>query len=497
VSDGFDLFDLDGLHEMSDQDILELVEKLPPALVGSILSEVRKVEDKTLPELEMKLLDHQQIPDWEDDWEGFALVGGRGVGKTATTSYIACMIVRHYQPDARMRIVVPTFGDAVAANVRGPSGIMAMDPTVTWHPSEPGGAVLRWPTGAECALIGTPTLREVDRLRAQGNVHYDFFEEAAANPMIDEAFTQAQLGRRLGSNPRWFASTTPRPLQILRDWMDDPSVIVRRATTHDNPYLPDSYLRALKRRYEGTRLWRQEVEGEIIDDIEGALWSWLMLDRSRIQRADMPELAHVAVGVDPAKSTGTTGIVVVGLGIDGHLYVLEDLSRPAARAEEWATTAAAAADKWGAKIVAEDDSGGDAIRVVLQTMGYDVSVAKMSGRAVKRERGLNAKQSRAVPVAIEWERDPATAHIVGSLPRLEDEMTMYDGTRASKVDRLDACTWACRWLRGSFASKGSIQLQPAVPARPSVVRSGRSLTALRQGNLGRNSPALHRSRPRS
>jgi phage terminase large subunit-like protein len=417
-------------------------------------------------------------------------------GKTATTSYIACHIVRHIEPAARMRIVVPTFGDAVAANVRGPSGLMATDPTVTWHPSEPGGAMLRWPTGAECALIGTPSLREVDRLRAQGNVHFDIFEEAAANPMLEEAFTQAELGRRLGNKPRWFASTTPRPIQMLRDWMNDPTVIVRKATTHDNPYLPDSFLRALKRRYEGTRLWRQEVEGEIIDDIEGALWSWDMLDRSRVQREDLPDLMHVAVGVDPAKSTGTTGIVVVGMGTDTHLYVLEDLSRTGARAEEWATTAAAAANKWGAKIVAEDDSGGDAIRVVLQTMGYDVSVTTMSGRAIKRERGLNAKQTRAVPVAMEWERTPPTGHIVGSLPRLEDEMTLYDGSGSSKVDRLDAMVWACRWLRGAFVTKGSIKLEPAVPHGGSVVRSGTNLTALRQGSFGRTGPRLHRGRPR-
>jgi phage terminase large subunit-like protein len=307
-------------------------------------------------------------------------------------------------------------------------------------------------------VIGTPTPREIDRLRAVGNINYDLFEEAAANTQLFEVERQARLSRRqVGA--KWVATTTPRPIKTIREWMKDPSVAVSSATSHDNKYADPMWIAELEKMYKGTRLYRQEVLGELLDDVEGALWGGEDLERSRIQdiAAFYEMLAQTdrtvtrgAVGVDPANSTGTTGIVAVLMTNDRHLFVVEDASLKGRTAEQWARAAVDLATKWNAVLVPENDSGGDAIRAVLKAADLLDEVSIFPARA----RGVGSKGVRAEPIALLWERDDFRGHMVGNHPQLEDELCMFvpDAPGQDSPDRLDAMVWACTylWARASF-----------------------------------------------
>jgi phage terminase large subunit-like protein len=223
--------------------------------------------------------------------------------------------------------------------------------------------------------------------------------------------------------------------------------------TSDNAAnLSAAALAELHDRYEGTRLGRQELEGEFLLDVEGALWTYAMLDRSRVQHP--PALVRTVVGVDPANTTGTTGIVVVGLGIDGHIYILADASK-SAHPEEWASTVAAVALEWDAQIVAESDSGGLMVEQTLRSTGTDMPVHVVTARGSGRKHAKGPKAARAEPIAVLWETEPAKAHLVGALPKLEDQLCSWDGAGKSP-DRMDAMVHAAAWLRntGSVKVKG-------------------------------------------
>lgn len=407
---------------------------------------------------EPRPLPHQTPP--EGDWRGWLLMGGRNTGKSwAGTRWLHDRASEH---TIRARIIAPTFGDAVASCVEGPSGILeASNHVVQWKPSHPGGAQLHWPNGSVCYVIGTPTPRDVDRLRAISNVDADLMEEAAANPQLAEVDKQARLSRRrLGA--QFIATTTPRPRPTIKAWNDDPGIVVTKATSFDNPHADPAWVAELKRMYEGTRLYRQELLGEIVDDVEGALWMTEWLDRSRV--VEYPGLLKTAVGVDPASGSGTTGIIVVGRGVDGHLYVLEDVSQTGVRAEKWASVAVAAATRWNAVLVAENDQGGDMVRAVLKASDADVPVKPA------RARGRGSKKARAEPVALLWEKEPPTAHLVGSLPRLEDEMTGWDPESNESPDLVDSCVWACTWLEEGSAWSEVEMSKPSTASTPRAQR---------------------------
>jgi phage terminase large subunit-like protein len=384
----------------------------------------------------------------------------------------------------RARIIAPSFGDAVASCVEGPSGILeASNSQAKWKPSHPGGAQVQWPNGSVCYVIGTPTPRDVDRLRAIGNIDYDWFEEAAANPQLPEAERQARLSRRrLGS--KWICTTTPRPLPEISAWEKDPTVAISAATAFDNPHADPLWLEELETMYAGTRLYDQEVLGKVLTDVAGALWNVAMIERSRIRSLDDALnkgyiIQKKVVGVDPGNTTGITGIVVVALALkppefEGgqakrHLLVLEDLSMPAASAEAWAAVAVKAAIQHDAVIVAENDSGGDAIRAVLKGADHLDRITVIPARA----RGRGSKDVRAEPISILWERDDFRGHIVGELPQLEDQMSRWvpDDKKTAgpsgSPDRVDALVWACTYL---WTRNGAEDIEVHLPSHMSGTR---------------------------
>lgn len=439
-----------------------------------------------------RLLQPHQIPPREHDdptstLKGWVMLAGRNAGKSyAGARWLHRMCNVPGRPK-RCRIIAPSFGDAVASCVEGPSGVIeASGGQAVFKPSHPGGAQVQWPNGSVAFVIGTPTPRDVDRLRAVGNIDYDWFEEAAANPQLKEAERQARLSRRrLGS--KWICTTTPKPLPEIRAWKKDPTIHISSATAYDNPEADPLWLEELETMYAGTLLYQQEVLGKVLEDVAGAIWNATKIERSRITippghgpldaiEALGYKILRTAVGVDPANSSGLTGIVAVALAelpnpfnpVTGkasrHLLVLEDCSTPGMSAEAWAAEAVRLGLKYDAPLVAENDSGGDAIRAVLKAADHLDRVSVFPARA----RGRGGKGVRAEPVALLWERDDFRGHMVGSgMEMLEEQMTTWvpdDKATAGPTgspDRVDAMVWACTYL---WTGAGLGDLEAHLPA---------------------------------
>ena len=251
---------------------------------------------------------------------------------------------------------------------------------------------------------------------------------------------QLQFGLRLGARPRQCVTTTPRPIAVLKALIEDPDTAITRGTSHDNVNnLAPAFIERIVRRYEGTRLGRQELNGEILEDTPGALWTRATIEALRV--AEAPALVRIVVAVDPAAASGAdnneTGIVVAGLGADGHGYVLEDVSLRASP-DGWGRAAVYAYWRWRAdRIIGEVNNGGEMIEHVIRTV--DPTVAY---KAVRASRG---KAARAEPVAALDEQ--GRVHHVGAFPELEDQMCVLtaDFDRASagfSPDRVDARVWA-------------------------------------------------------
>lgn len=402
------------------------------------------------PEDRPPLLDHQRPPD--QPWDLWLLEGGRGSGKTEACARYYAKWMRA-NPGARGRIIAPTFGDAVEACITGPSGLQTIDPDIIWRASEPGGAKVHWPNGAEALVFGTPTPRDVERFRAGGNRHIDWWEELAANPMIrtssteHNAWDQAQLGLRLGTHPHSIGSTTPRNSKKYREIRTLDGTVRTHATLYDNPHTSAEWRAKMEAAYAGTRLGRQEIGGELLDDIEGALWTAALIDLGRVKAA--PDLARIVVAVDPAVTTGpesdATGIVAAGKGVDGHGYVLADRTCRLSPAG-WARRTLALYDELEAdRIVAEVNNGGDLVEVNLRAECDRQGRVPPPFEAVRASRG---KQIRAAPVANlygdpeDLEASAPRVHHVGMLAELEDQLTTWTPEDGESPDRLDAAVWA-------------------------------------------------------
>jgi phage terminase large subunit-like protein len=304
--------------------------------------------------------------------------------------------------------------------------------------------VIAYPNGSKCWLVGCPTEKDTDRLRALTNIDVDVFEEFFAIPVAHACFTQAQLSRRRGSR-RFLISSTPRPHPLLKEWKDNPRIVITRATSMDNKHIPLDWLATLQKTYKGSRLYRQEVLGEILEDVEGALWTAMDIERSRVS-GKPSEVAmicdRIVVGVDPPTGKGTCGIVVVGQGMDnGHLYVLDDRSVDEASPQTWAARVADAAETYDAVVVAEVNQGGQMVKEVLNASG--------SVLAIETVTATKSKRTRAEPIALLWEVEEQVVHMVSQSVPLIDQMCDWvpSASKTNSPDRVDALVWACWFLR--------------------------------------------------
>lgn len=374
---------------------------------------------------------HQTPP--PGDWRVWVLAGGRGAGKTEGA---AAWLAReaNMRPGMRALVVAPTFDDAVESCVRGPSGLLAHDPAARMT-TRPGGTFVVWPNGSEAKLLGAHSPADVDRFRAAGNRTRVWWEELAASRQLGPAWDIMLPGLRGTNDVRIVASTTPRNKPKYREILGDPRTVITRGTMYDNrENLGEDIVADLERRYGGRRLGRQELLGELLDDVEGALWKWAMIDDHRVAKA--PELRRIVVAIDPAitntEDSDETGILVCGLGEDDHGYTLAD--RTAKRSPHgWAQRAIRAYHEFEAdRIVAEVNQGGDMVEATLRTVDKNVPITMVHAR--------KGKQLRAEPVAALYEQ--GRIHHVGAFPELESQMTEWTPEDGDSPDRLDALVYA-------------------------------------------------------
>ncbi len=388
-------------------------------------------------------LPHQLPP--EGAWRTWVIMGGRGAGKTrAGAEWVRAQVEGAGPKDAgrarRVALVGETVDQVREVMVMGDSGILACSPPDRRPAWEATRKRLVWPNGAVAQVFSA---HEPESLRGP---QFDaaWADELAKWKRAEEAWDMLQFALRLGDAPRQVVTTTPRAVPVLKAILQNPSTVLTNAPTEANrAYLAASFLEEVRARYGGTRLGRQELDGEFLEDVEGALWSHRGIDACRVDRA--PKLDRVVVAVDPAVSHGrgsdACGIVVAGAVTDGppqdwRAYVLEDATVSAARPADWAKAALAAMERHGAeRLVAEVNQGGDLVESVIRQIDPMVPY-----RALRAGRG---KAARAEPVAALYEQG-RVRHLPG-LEALEDEMcrmTVRGFAGGGSPDRTDALVWA-------------------------------------------------------
>jgi len=357
------------------------------------------------------------------------ILAGRGFGKTRTGAETVRQWIRN---NRYVNLIGATADDARDIMIEGESGILAICPDDERPQYVASKRRLEWQNGAISLIF---TADEPERLR--GKQHYKLWADELASWRYPEAWDQAMMGLRLGDNPQGIVTSTPKPTKLILDLVHDERNIVTTGTTYENrANLAEGFFNYVIRKYEGTRLGRQELNAELLTDNPGALWKRDQIDASRVTRH--PDLARVVVAVDPtASSTGDeAGIITAGVAGEEY-FTLADDSRQGTP-QEWATAAVAAYYKHRADcIVAEKNNGGEMVEAVIKQVDPKVNV-----KLVWASRG---KATRAEPIAAiaEQGRD----HHVGYFPQLEDELCMWLPGESSP-NRLDAKVWAITELSG-------------------------------------------------
>jgi len=387
--------------------------------------------------------DHQRPPFHAANgapWLTWLLIGGRGAGKTrAGAEWVRAQALGlppfAQKPVARIALVGETEHDVREVMIEGISGLLAVhrrNERPLWVPSR---RRLEWHNGAVAYAFSA---EDPESLRGP-QFGCAWADELAKWRYAEAAFDMLQFGLRLGANPRQLVTTTPRPTALIKRLIAEPTTVVTRAPTRANAFhLAPTFLKTVMARYAGTRLGRQELDGEIIDDRPDALWSRALIERCRIAAA--PACGRIVVAVDPPASSGkradACGIVAAGLAADGTVCVLADDTVAGVTPATWAAKAIALWRRLEADaLVAEVNQGGDMVRAVIHEVDAAVPVI-----AVRATRG---KWLRAEPVAALYEQG-RVMH-AGAFPALEDEMCDFASNGLSSgrsPDRLDALVWA-------------------------------------------------------
>lgn len=394
------------------------------------------------PDLPERLRSGAPLPTEETaDWTYWLLLAGRGFGKTRAGAEFAIEKARAL-PGSHGALVAATADDARKTmlsagmeHIPEASGILAVSSPDFRPVYEASKRILTWPNGTVATLYSA---EEPNRLRGPQH-HWTWVDEMAVWQKEQAAWDELLFGLRLGPRPQACITTTPRPIKILRDILRDPQTVVTRGPTYANrENLSPGFILKVVGKYEGTRLGRQELEAEILDDVPGALWQLSRIEELRVRAA--PELRRIVVAIDPAVSSteasDETGIVVAGVGQcscrgaeELHGFVLEDRSGKYTP-NGWAQAAVEGYRRWQAdKIVAEKNQGGVLVEVNLRTV--------YANAPIQLVHAAQGKRTRAEPVAALYEQ--GRVHHVGEYARLEDQLCLWDPQSSSKSpDRLDA-----------------------------------------------------------
>jgi phage terminase large subunit-like protein len=375
-----------------------------------------------------------QLPPKQEGWRTWLMMAGRGFGKTRAGAEWVEKVARS-RPGVRISLVGATIDEARRVMVEGVSGVLSVAKRrrhrVKWEPSI---GRLRWPNGSEAQLFSGDN---PDGLR--GPEHdFAWADELAKWGDPEGAWMNLRMGLRRGSRPRALVTTTPRPIDLLKRIREEKWTVTTTGRTPENVNLSEGFVEMMIATYGGTRIGRQELDGELVEEIEGSLWPRALMEKAR---APAPVCDRIVVGVDPPAGVGAgcdaCGIVVCGRRGD-DLFVIADETVEGLTPEGWANRVSAAAARWGASIVvAEANNGGAMVASVLRAADCPVKV-----KLVHASKG---KVARAEPVALRFEA--GRAFLAGSFPKLEDQMAGmvaggdYQGPGRSP-DRADAMVWA-------------------------------------------------------
>lgn len=372
----------------------------------------------------------EQLPP-DSVWRIWLILAGRGFGKTRSGAQWVKSRVESGRAK-RVALVGATAADVRDVMVEGESGILACSPPWFYPTYEPSKRRLTWPNGAIATCYSGDTPGQL-----RGPQHDAAWADEPQKWRYGvEAWDNLEFGLRLGEDPRAVATCTPLPIKLIREIMADPMTAITRGSTYANKAnLAPSFIRRVLKKYEGTRLGRQELHAEILNDTPGALWTHDLLERNRITKP--PEFRRIVVAVDPNASSGEgsaeTGIIAAALGVDGHGYVLDDDTLRGTPAE-WARQAVATFNRHKANLmVAEVNNGGEMVVYTISTIDKLVPV-----KALHASRG---KQARAEPISALYEQ--GLIHHVGMFADLETQLTSWvPATGAPSPDRMDALVWA-------------------------------------------------------
>lgn len=374
------------------------------------------------------------------DWTTWLLLGGRGAGKTrAGAEWVKALALGRAPfadgPAGRIALVGETFADVRDVMIEGVSGLLRIHRRAerpTWKPSL---RRLEWPNGAVAQAFSS---EDPEALRGP-QFEIAWADEIAKWRHAEEVWDMLQFGLRLGAAPRQVATTTPRPVPLVKRLVADPACVVARASTRANAFnLAPRFLDTVVGRYQGTRLGRQELDGELIEDRDDALWRRDEIDRLRLDAA--PPMTRIVVAVDPPATSrpkaDACGIVAVGMSDAGIGHVLADATARGLRPTDWAARAVALFETLEADaLVVEVNQGGEMVEAVLREVAPEVPV--------KPVRATRGKWLRAEPVAALYQQ--GRVRHVGPLPELEDELCDFgpEGLSSGRSpDRMDALVWA-------------------------------------------------------
>lgn len=371
-------------------------------------------------------------------WRTWLILAGRGWGKTRTGAEWVRWRIAHGAK--RIALVAPTAADARDVMIEGESGLLAVCANDVVKPIyQPGLRRIIFPEGSALAPSGaictTYSAEEPDRLR--GPQHDAAWCDELAAWRYPAAWDMLMFGLRLGTDPKCCVTTTPRPTKEIRELVEMATTVITKGSTFDNAQnLAPAFLERILQRYEGTRLGRQELYAEILDDVPGALWNRQMLEAAvNLWPSDDPPMDRVVVAVDPAITSGEnsdeTGIVVAGRDRQRG-YVMADRTCRLSP-DGWARRAIDAYHEFEAdRIVAEANQGGDMVKLTLRTVDPSVPV-----KLVHASRG---KRVRAEPIAALYEQNKIAHKEVFS--EMEDQLVTWTPDSPTSPDRLDALVWA-------------------------------------------------------
>ncbi len=411
---------------------LKVARSLPPEISEQLLKDMP-------PELEGDwelLARREQLPP-SSDWTTWLLMAGRGVGKTRTgAEWIHEKIRRGANWVA---LVGPTAADARDVMIEGQSGLLACARPEERPIYEPTKRRLTWPNGATATAFSAD---EPERLRGPQH-EVAWCDEIGAWRYADAAWSMLMLGLRLGPRPQVVATTTPRSIKLIKKLVkrsqdDDSGIIITQGSTYDNlENLSPAFAKAIISEFEGTRLAKQEIEGKLLEEFAGALWSLDKLSQLRIRLKELPKRTRTVIAVDPpikeSSEESMAGISVAGKGEDGLGYVLQDASLHGSPAD-WASAAVKLFYHYEADaIVAEVNQGGDMVEHTIHSVDPDVKVIQVHAS--------KGKALRAEPISAHYDRN--NVRHVGVFTELEDEMcTFVPGESKWSPNRLDALVWA-------------------------------------------------------